>query len=284
RAVSRPTHGLGGTLAIVEVAVAVVLVCSATLLVRTVRSLHDVDTGFIADNVLTMHVSPPISRYPTPRDALTFYERARQEIAVLPGVRTVAIGGSLPLDGWDIGQGFEVVGAPATEAAKRASAHYQIVGSGYFEALGIRLASGRSFTDRDDASSPPVCIVNEELVRRYLPNREPVGARIAVMAMDPAGPRTVVREVIGVSRQVKVESPGERQNAVEIYVPLRQNPWYGASIVVKATGSPMALPTSIRAAVARVDKDLPVTKLRTMEEVAAESVSQPRFRAELASL
>jgi putative ABC transport system permease protein len=271
-------------LAILEVAVAVVLVSGATLLVRSLIALRHVDAGFDGARVLTMYVSPPISRYPTPERALLFYERARQEIAALPGVRAVAIGGSLPLDGWDIGQGFEVVGGSHSEPARRASAHYQIVGAGYFETLGIPLVRGRAFTARDSAASPSICIVNEEFARRYLSDRDPIGARIAVSAMDPAGPRTVVREVVGVSRQVKVDGPGERQNAIEIYVPVLQNPWYGASIAVKTAAEPTALAPAIRAAVARADKDLPVTRLRTMDEVAAGSIAQPAFRAELAAL
>src|SRR5262245_25958804 len=276
--------GFRSTLAILEVAVAVVLVSGATLLVRTVTSLRDVDGGFVPDKLLTMYVSPPLSRYPTPAHALAFYERARREIAALPGVRAVAIGGSLPLDGWDIGQGFEVVGATPDEPSRRASAHYQIVGASYFDALGIRILRGRPFTEHDIATSAPVCIVHEEFARRYLSDRDPIGARVGVSAMDPAGPRTVVREVVGVSRQVKVDGPGEKQNAIEIYVPVVQNPWYSASIAVKTLGDPAALATAVRAAVARADKDLPVTRLRTMDEVAAESVSQPRFRAELAGL
>ncbi|HMF99380.1 MAG TPA: ABC transporter permease [Vicinamibacterales bacterium] len=284
RTATGSSHRFRTSLAIVEVAVGVVLVSGATLFARTVKSLHHVDTGFAADRLLTMYVSPPLSRYPTPEDALTFYERVRREIGALPGVRAVAIGGSLPLDGFDIGQGFEVVGAKPDEPARRASAHYQIVGATYFDTLGIRILRGRAFTEHDGATSAPVCIVNEEFARRYLADRDPVGARVAVSAMDPAGPRTVVREVVGVSRQVKVQGPGEKQNVNEIYVPILQNPWYSASIAVKTAGEPMALATAVRAAVARVDTDLPVTRLRTMDEVAAESVSQPRFRAELAGL
>jgi putative ABC transport system permease protein len=115
-------------LAAVEVGIAVVLVSGATLLARTVMSLGRVDPGYRASNVLTMYVSPPLTRYATPERALAFYEDAKREIAALPGVRGVAIGGNLPLDGWDIGQGFEVVGDPPADKANQPSAHYQIVG------------------------------------------------------------------------------------------------------------------------------------------------------------
>ena len=150
--------------------------------------------------------------------------------------------------------------------------------------LGIPIVRGRAFADRDAAAAPPVCIVNEEFARRYFASRDPIGARVSVSAMDPAGPRAVVREVVGVSRQVKIEGPGEKQNAVEIYVPVAQNPWYSASIAVKTAGDPRALAPAVRAAVARVDPELPITRLRTMDDVAAESMAEPRFRAALVSL
>ena len=272
------------TLAAVEVGIAVVLVSGATLLARTVTSLRRVDPGFAASNVLTLHVSPPLSRYATPERALVFYENARRAVAALPGVRAAAIGGNLPLDGWDIGQSFEIVGDPPIDKASQPSAHYQIVGPEYFAVLGIPILRGRAFSERDLVSAPPICIVNEEFVRRYFARRDPIGARVGVSAMDPAGPRTVVREIVGVSRQVKVEGPGEKQSALEIYVPVAQNPWYGASIAVKTAGDPAALAPSVRAAIARVDAELPVTRMRTMDEVAAESIAEPRFRAELVGL
>jgi putative ABC transport system permease protein len=276
--------GFRSLLTTIEIAVAVVLVSGATLLARTIVSLRAVDGGFVADNLLTMYVSPSLTRYPTPEHALRFYQEARRQIASLPGVHGVAIGGSLPLDGWDIGQGFDIVGAPRVESARRAAAHYQIVGAQYFDILGIRVLRGRAFDDRDDARSTPVCIVNEEFARRYFSDRDPIGARVAVSAMDPAGPRSVVREIVGVSHQVKVESLGEKENAIEIYVPVLQNPWYGASIAVKTDGPPTALVAAVRSAVARADKDLPIARVRTMDEVMAESIAEPKFRAELAGM
>ena len=88
------------------------------------------------------------------------------------------------------------------------------------------------------------------------------------------------REVVGVSRQV-VERPGEKERAVEIYVPITQNPWFPPSLSVQTAGDPMSFLSAVKAAIARVDKDQPLTRVRTMDEVAAEATSQPRFRAEL---
>jgi ABC-type antimicrobial peptide transport system permease subunit len=107
-----------------------------------------------------------------------------------------------------------------------------------------------------------------------------IGAHIRVQAMDMGGPKPVVREVVGVVHQVKISGPAAR-NELEIYVPITQNPWFGASIAVRTAGDPLALVPAVKAAIARVDKEQAVTRVRTMEEVAAESMAQPRFRAQL---
>jgi putative ABC transport system permease protein len=156
-----------------------------------------------------------------------------------------------------------------------------MVNANYFSTLGIPLLKGRAFTEGDAGTSKPVCIVNEELAHRYLKGPDPIGLRLSVQAMEPGGPRPVVREIVGVVHQVKIEGLGEKQNNLEIYVPIMQNAWYWAAVAVRAAGDPMALAGSVRAAVGRVDKDLPVTRVRTMDEVAGQSIAQPRFRAEL---
>jgi putative ABC transport system permease protein len=278
------TAGMGRLrtiLAIGEVAVAGLLVAGAGLLVRTLISLDRVDPGFHAPKVLTMYVALPLTRYPNPSDTLRFYQAAERELASLPGVREVALGGNLPTDGWDIGQSFEIVGEPPHEEANQPTAHYQMVGARYFETLGIPIVRGREFNNHDTASSKPVCIVNEEFVRRHLNGRNVLGTLVSVSAMTPGGPKPVVREIVGVSHQVKVEGLAERQNSLEIYVPTTQNSWYGASIVVRTEGDPVGLTSAVKAAISRIDREQPVTRIRTMNEVASESIAQPRFRARL---
>jgi len=155
------------------------------------------------------------------------------------------------------------------------------VGARYFEALGIPLEAGRAFGERDTQSATQVAIVNHEFVRRYLPGRDPIGQHVIVQAMDMGGPKPVEREIVGISGQVKLDSPGESENAVEIYVPITQNPWFDATVAIRGTGSAENLASGLRAAIARVDKDLALTRVRTMEEIAAGAVARPRFRAQL---
>jgi putative ABC transport system permease protein len=270
-----------GWLAMVEIAIAVLVVAGAGLFVRTLERLDAVDPGYRAERVLTARVSLPLSRYPTPAALLAFYRGAQRELDSLPGITSVSLGGSPPLAGWDIGMGFHLPGDTTTGESHEKAAHYQIVGGRYFETLGIPLQAGRTFADTDDGSAPPVAIVNQEFARRYFPGGHLVGAHVMVQALDNAGPRAIEREIVGVVGQVKVEAPGEKENAIEIYVPITQNPWYWASIVARAPARSETLAAAMKAAIARVDPNLPVTGVHTMDEIAASSVARPRFRARL---
>jgi predicted permease len=278
---TRRSGALRTALVVGEVAAAVVLLAGAGLLVRTLVALNRSDAGFHADRVLTGSIGLPFNKYDDVDRMRTFYQSVERELSTVPGIRAAAFGGSLPLDGMDIGQGFEVVGDPPIEPSQRRAANYQIVSASYFRVLGIDVVRGRPFTDRDTGRATPVCMVNEEFVRRYLQGREPIGTLLSVQSMDlKGGPTPVVREIVGVIRQV-TEAAGERQRALEIYVPITQNPWFSASLAVQTDGDPMSFLPAVKAAIARVDKDQPLSRVRTMEDVAAEATSQPRFRAEL---
>jgi putative ABC transport system permease protein len=267
-------------LVVVEVAGAVLLVTGAGLLVRTLMSLNAVDPGYRAENVLTMYVSVPFNRY-KPDQLAAFYDGIEREVAQVPGVRAAALGGNLPLDGSDMGQTFQVVGTPAPpDRANQPLAQYKTVGGRYFQTLGIPILQGRAFNDRDVATGQPVCIVNEEFVRRYLGGRDPLASQIAVrpVVLGPAQP--IARQIVGVIGQVK-EQVGEDENAVELYVPIAQNPWYSASVVVQTEGNPRNYIGPAKAAIAKVDKNQPVTRVRTIAEIATGAVARPRFRAQL---
>jgi len=278
------TEGMGAfrsALAAAEIAVAVTLAAGAGLLIRTLVSLDRVDKGIQADHVLTAHLSASGARYRKPASILPFYQALEREVAALPGVRSAAISTTLPTQGWDIGMPAELVDRPVADRSKRKSVHYQMVSPAYFQTLGIRLAAGREFNELDGGSSAPVCVVNEEFVRAYLEGREPLGMRVRVDAMGDTGPVPVVREIVGVIRQVRVDEPQELKKSAEVYVPLAQNPWFWSVLSLRTVGDPAALAHAVREAVARVDRTQPVGRIATMEELVGETVAQPRFRAQL---
>jgi putative ABC transport system permease protein len=180
-----------------------------------------------------------------------------------------------------MGQGIDIEGDPPRQGPSRNLASYHMVSPTYFETLDIPIVSGRAFSEADRGDGVPVCIVSEVFVRRYLNGRNPVGLRVAVPAMAFPMGRPVLREIVGVVRQVRTW-PNEPQPIPQLYVPIAQNSWFFASLSVSPqTGRADALLPEVRAAVARVDNERPVTRVRTIDVVAAEATSRPRFRAVL---
>jgi putative ABC transport system permease protein len=264
-------------LAIAEVAVAVLLLCGAGLLLRTLLTLEDIDPGNRAGELLTTAVGPGVGGRP---DAMRrFYAAIEREVRAVPGVRDVAWGSAMPLDGQFYGQAFQIDGDPPRPPADRDSATYQIVSPSYFRLLGVPVLAGRTFTDGDTTDAPQVCIVDEAFVRRFLTGRTAIGTRLQVNAMVQP-PQAVLREIVGVVKHVK-ERPEEPEAPPQIYVPIAQNTWWLASLVVQpATGSAAALAPAVRAAFARVEPDRPV-RIRTLTTIRTEATSRPRFRAAL---
>jgi putative ABC transport system permease protein len=275
--------GLRTLLTVAEVATAVLLLCGAGLLLRTLMALDRVDAGYRAESVLTMQVNLeyglPNSRYSTQESLRWFFDAVERDVARLPGVRSVGWGSGLPLDGESLGGfEFEVVGEPQP-ATNRPSAEYQIVSPSYLETLDVPIIAGRGLSDGDTAEGAPVCLVSEAFARRYVPGKGPVGLRVAIRPMVLAPAQPVVRQIVGVVGQIK-RRPDEAEDSVDIYVPQAQNVWSSAALVVRPSrGSAEALAPAVRAAVARVDNAVPVTQVRTLDDVAQQATARPRFRA-----
>jgi putative ABC transport system permease protein len=265
-------------LAIAEVAVAVLLLCGAGLLLRTLLTLEDVDPGNRAGELLTTAVSPGVGG--RPEAMRRFYAAIEHEVRAVPGVRDVAWGSALPLDGQFFGQSFQIDGDPPRPPAEvRDGATYQIVSPSYFSLLGVPVLEGRAFADSDATEAPQVCIVDEAFVRRYLTGRTPIGTRLLVNAMVQP-PQAVLREIVGVVTHVK-QRPEEPEAAPQIYVPIAQNTWWLASLIVQpSSGSAEAITPAVRAALARIEPDRPV-RFRTLTTIHMEATSRPRFRAVL---
>jgi putative ABC transport system permease protein len=289
---SRIATGSGSALRSVfvagEIAAAVLVLCGAGLFLRTLLALESVDPGYRAQNVWTAEINLPSSfsntgsgatAYASAETRLAFYRDVEEQVQGLPGVRRVAWGMALPLDGWRLGMLFQIDGEPRLPEGRGQGTRYQVVSAGYFATLGIPILEGRSFTDRDRGDAVPVAIVNEAFVRHYLNGRDPLATRLVVRATTSGGGALPVRQVVGVVKQVK-ERPAEADGEPHVYVPLAQDASYGASLVVAAGGErAAALTPAIRAAVARVDREVPVTNVRTLADIDDEATSRPRFRA-----
>jgi putative ABC transport system permease protein len=283
---SRTTTGGGGRLRGLlvagQVATAVVLLFGAGLLLRTLIAVQTVDRGYRADRVLTMMVDPLGARYPTAASLLGFFDAVEQEIQALPGVRSVAWTSTLPLGPAEEGQAsFEIVGDPPVDASQRPAADYQIVSPAYFQTLDLPVVTGRSFNEFDTGSSVPVCIVSEAFVRAHLQGRSPIGVRVALRSDASDRTPPVVREIVGVARQVKGR-PDETKDLAQLYVPMAQDAVDDIYLVVQpASGRAEGLAASVRAAIGRIDKEqlVSVRSVMTLEDVAWEATERHRFRA-----
>ncbi len=264
-------------LAAIQIAAALLLLVGSGLFVRSLLAMNRQDPGFRAEHVVTMAIGRAGMSQPVLE---SFFQAIEREVSGVPGVRVVGLASDLPFDGQTGTQPFTIVGDPPIAQTLQTNAHFQIITPRYFETMGITLLQGRTFTDRDTTTSVPVCIVNEELARRYFSGRNAVGARVSVPSITSKMP--VEREIVGVVRQIAMR-PGEVERPLEIYVPLAQNAWGNAMLAVRTDGNPATLMPAIRAAIARVDRNQTVSRVRTMEQVAAEATARPRFRAQLVS-
>jgi putative ABC transport system permease protein len=262
-----------------EVAAAVLLLVGAGLLLRTLLAVDNVPRGYGADSALTVFVDPLGGRYPTKESLMQFFSSIERAVSSDANVRSIAWASTLPLGESTFGAtSFEIVGDTPVEEHRRPTTDYQIVSPTYFSTLDLPVVDGRAFTDADAADSTLVCIVNEAFVRRHLQGRSVIGQRIAVRA--PSG-QIQVRQIVGIARQVKGR-PDETEDFVQLYVPLAQDPFDDIFLLVRPKAGPAsALASSVRGAIARIDKEQLVTvgPLITLDDVASEATARQRFRA-----
>ena len=283
---TRTTTGSGGRLrgllVMGEVAMAVFLLAGAGLLLRTLLAVEAFDRGYRADSVLSMLVDPLGSKYPTAEALQQFYDQVEAEIAAVPGVAGVAWASDRPLDFFDTGGvSFEIVGDAPLDDRERPSTGYQVVSPTYFSTLDLPILAGRAFDRRDTRDGVPVCIVNEAFARTF-GGRSPIGQRVALRPTSSPEAKPVVREIVGVARQVK----GRPDEAADVRAALRAD---GAGplrrhLSASSGRSPAtreALAPSIRAAISRVDKEqlVSVRSVMTLDDIARAATGRHRFRA-----
>jgi putative ABC transport system permease protein len=278
---SRATLRLHGGLMVVETALAMVLVTAAALLLGSFVRLLRVDPGFDPEGVMTFRLTTPVSQSPTDDTARIAdrYARALDEIRRIPGVEHAGAVTSLPLGGWLFGTRFAIHGQ-ATDPDRPPSAHLQHVTPGYVEALRIPVVAGRAFLPTDIARSAPVAMVNQTFLSRFLSGQPAVGRRLDLGDQQPNW-----LEIVGVLGDVKTGALRDAALATpEIYVPHAQRPMPAMFVAIRSrSASPAGLARGIREAVNRVDPDLPVSELVSMEERLGVSLQTTRFRTALIS-
>jgi putative ABC transport system permease protein len=270
-------HHLLSALVVIEIAVALVLLVGAGLMIRSFRSAIAVEPGFDPHNLLTIATPLQQSTYKDQQLQLQFYERALPALGALPGVQSAAGVFRLPITGFATAI-FTVQGRPVP-VGQEPNADYRTISHDYFCTMKMTVTEGRGFTERDNEEAPDAVIINGELARRFFPNEDPVGKRLQV-GME----KTRWREIVGVVANAKL-SGLESNTDPAIYVPFRQNTWPNALrtsfLVVRTDGDPNNYRAAIRQALRSIDPALPITQLRTMDEIIADSLSQRRFNTAL---
>lgn len=266
---SRRRNSARNLLVVAQVALSMVLLVAAGLLIRSFIRLQTASPGFDARNVLTMRIALPPTKYSTKPQMIAFYNRMLNEVRTLPGVQTVAMSSALPVNVTRLSPMLPE-GQPVVPMAQRPILNVQTISPDYAAVLRVPLIRGRMFTEHDDENGPPVCIVNQTAVRRFWPNENPIGKHMYLgQVMKPV-------EIVGVFGDVKNWNLANDPNP-EIFLPFPQLPWAWLYLDVRTPGDPHALITAVRHQIAMIDKDQPVTNVKSMEEVLQSASAQPRF-------
>ena len=272
-------HRLRGALVVLEVAFAVVLLVGSGLLLRSFSHLQDVPPGFRPDHLLVVDLPVSPTAYAEPARRYEFYDRLIERARILPGVRAAAAASFLPVSGGGSMLHFNVKGKPPASPKDFTAAGYRAVSSGYLEALGVPLLQGRRFTEADREGAPPVVVINATMAKTFFPGVNPLGSWMQLGATPEA--EVPWMEVVGVVGDVRPGLGLDPQ--AEMYLPFRQAdqllPVFQLSLILRTATEPLAQVPALRSAVAEIDPNQPLVKLRTMDDNLAASVAQPRFRA-----
>jgi putative ABC transport system permease protein len=268
---------LRGALVVAEIVTALVLLIGAGLLLQTFRRLQQVDLGLDARNVLTASVTLNAERYPKPEQTAAFYQTLLERVKALPGVEAASAVVPQPLSGDIIMFSFDIEGRNISKS-EMPNSHLRSISLDYFNVMKIPLLAGRAFTERDNAQSPGVLIVNETLAKRYFPNENPIGKRVRP-DISP-----LWREIVGVVKDVKHRRSLREDYEPEYYLPHAQMPINSMNLVMRSTNDPSSLARSIQQVVQSLDKDTPVYRIKTLDQYLGIAVAQPKFNALLMSL
>ncbi|HYO92252.1 MAG TPA: ADOP family duplicated permease, partial [Pyrinomonadaceae bacterium] len=279
-----PARGrLRGALVVVEVALALVLLIGAGLLVRTFTNLLEVSPGFDPQNVLTFQIDLNGERYDTANEAAAFYHGALERISRLPGVEAAAVTNKLPLD-WQFNMPVLLPDKPD----QMQSVQVRIVSSDYFRVMKIDLRQGRAFNEGDNSAAPPVAIVNEAFAKRFFDGQNILAQKLSV----GRGTDEPVRQVVGIVGDIKQQGL-DRPAPAMVFVPLPQvsnklmaivRTFTSVNFVARTTVEPLSLIPAVKREVAALDAALPLSRISSMEEVAARSIASRRFNMMLLGL
>jgi len=236
------------------------------------------DLGFEPRQLLTFQTGLPSGKY-SEEGRIAFTEQLLERLAAEPGVTAAAAAMPLPLEGATLRIAFDLEDKPSAPS-RRPSSSMAIITPRYFATLLTTIVEGRDFTIDDNATSPPVAIVNKAFATRFFAGERALGRRFEPGATDRRG--SVMREIVGVVANVRQSPLGPEPEPI-YYLPLRQMTWGQTSFIVRTSVPPMTLEPSVRKLVATIDNDVPLAGVKPMEELLSSGTSVPRFAVTLMS-
>ena len=267
---NRRARWLSGTMVVTELALTVVLLAGAGLMIRSFMKLETLDAGFPIDHLMTMRMQLPEAKYPTGAARRAFYDQLEPRLAAIAGVESVAVTTTVPpLRAGE--RTFEIDGR-ARQAAEELEAATVTISPRFFEVVGVGLRRGRGFQDSDGAPGSETVIINERLASQFFPGEDPIGRRIRFVAREPAPnqPTPPWSTIVGVSPTIRHSETRQVELNPVVYVPSRQEPPAGASLLVRSQLPPASLADSLRRGVQAVDADQPVFTIQTLDQMLNE--------------
>jgi predicted permease len=273
------SHRLRSAMVVTEIALAVVLLVGAGLMMKSLLRLLQTDIGFKTENLLTMTVILPPSKYTQPNQQISFNDQLRERVQSLPGVVGAGSVNILPVNAGNTTR-FYVDGDPVPQPGKEIESNIRTISDDYFKTLGVPLLAGRAFDARDTVDTPTVVIIGKTIADRVFPGRDPVGMRLRYPSVQ-VDPITIV----GVVGDIKITGVDEAVKPV-LYYSFRQGPSTFANLVARTNTDPNALATSIRNEVRNLEPEAAILNVRTMEEMIAQTPASfmRRFPALLISI
>ena len=278
---------LRGLLVVSEIALSLMLLIAAGLLTRSVAKLQEQEVGFRSDHLLRAHLYLPPARYPDSPSMTRFVDAFAERARVLPGVRETTITSLLPPSNrWD--QLFSIVGQPTAPAEQLPSVSFGVADEHLLATYGIRLLAGRDFAPTDTAERPPVALINQTLARRFFPNEDPIGRRVhlgepGTTPVAGSARASVDFTIVGVMSDVRTRGLAEPPEPLAIAL-YRQVPALNfgfKEIVVRTSQDPHAVVTALADVLRRMDPDMPLAEVATIDELIVQQTSDRRFTTAL---
>ncbi len=250
-------------LVIGQVGLALALMISAVLMIRSLMTLKAVDPGFDTHNLLTMRVMLPSEGYPSEAEQSAFFQSAVSEVSALQGVHSVSATSTLPLLGSNANSGMSIEDHPISDVADTIFVGNNAVTSGHLKAIGIPLLRGRDLTDVDRTGTAPVIVINQMMARHFWPDESAIGKRVKFGQPDSENPWMEIVGVMGDHRQTSLDT----EPRFETLYAQAQFPSPAMTFVVRTQGDPATVTAEVQKAIWKVGPDLAIYQIDTMDTI-----------------